>query len=131
MARGLVDLEWLLNYELRGSVRYRRFVSIVVVACGDLRASPTELLANNLVRESDEPFEIEAGYAIVMGETDRIGALTAVERFKRRCNGQTDLRFAVVSFPVDGYIAGELLTTAHRRLSRARALYPGAVVATG
>jgi hypothetical protein len=129
----MVDLEWLLDYELRSAVRYRRFVSVILVAYGDGngRRNPRGLIGDNLLRASDEFFELNGDCAIVMGETDRIGALAAIERLKRLCNGESDLRFAVISFPLDGHIARELLSTAHRRLDKARALGSGAVVATG
>lgn len=130
MTRGQADLEWLLDYEVRSSVRYRRFLSIVLVACSDGRDAK-QLACTNTLRESDARFEVEDGLAIVMGETDRLGALVAVERFRRRCGEGIDLRFAVVSFPVDGYIVSDLLATAYRRVSRAKTLHPGAVVATG
>jgi len=131
MACGMVDLERLLNYELRSSVRYRRFLSMVMVACTSSLGTRERLASNELLHDSDELFEIEGGYSIVMGETDKAGALTAVERLKSHWKEEGDLRFAVVSFPVDGHIAAELLTSAHRRLNKAKGLHPGAVVATG
>ncbi len=130
MTKGQADLEWLLDYEVRSSVRYRRFLSIVLAACIGGR-NAKELAWSNTLRESDARFEVEDGIAIVMGETDRLGALVAVERLRRRCGEGADVRFAVVSFPVDGYIASDLLATAYRRVNRAKTLHPGAIVATG
>lgn len=129
MLSGVGGLEYFLNYELRCSVRYRRFVSIVMIACDNGRILK-QWLYDSIIRESDEVFEIEEGYSILMGDTDRTGALTAVERLSTHCKGEADLYFAVVSFPVDGNITAELLASGHRRLRKARALQPGAIVAT-
>lgn len=131
MARGVADLEWLLDYELRNCIRYRRFVSILMVVRGDDPGSARKVLAENLIRGSDERFEIDGCYTLLMGETDRGGALAAADRLKQLYCEQFDLRFAIVSFPVDGYIARDLLATVQRRIDKAKTMYPGAVVATG
>ena len=54
-----------------------------------------------------------------------------MNRFKKLYNGEYDLRFSIVSFPVDGRSAEELYEIAQKRLKRAVNSHPGAVIATG
>ena len=129
MARGLNDLEWMLDYEMRSAMRYRRFLSLVVITSeepGGLHG-----MLRDAVRGSDEVFQLDSGAAILMGETERSGALKAVERLQRAAHEEVLLRFAVNTFPFDGHTVAELLGTAQRRLEKARNLEPNAVVSTG
>jgi hypothetical protein len=121
-------LHRLLEYEVRSSARYRRFISIVDVACDAGGAGFRSLLAD-VLRESDEVADQDFGTTILMGETDEAGALAAIRRYKNQYNGSIDIRFGVASFPRDGRSAATLLAVARRRLDRAQASgQPGAAV---
>jgi hypothetical protein len=124
-----LELEALLDYEIRGSMRYRRPMSLVLVAPVRSRVNLRELLGP-ILRASDKLFQIGGHAAILMGETDRDGALTAIRRYKEACNDEIDLRFALASFPDDGTNAQELIATARRRLGKALACERGAVIAS-
>ena len=129
VARGINDLEWMLDYEMRSAMRYRRFLSLVVIATeepGNLHG-----FLRDTVRGSDEVFQLDSGAAVLMGETERSGALKAVERLQRATREMVPLRFAVNTFLFDGHTVAELLGTAQRRLEKARRLEPNAVVSTG
>jgi len=130
MSYGKIELESLLDYELRSSVRYRRPVSLVMAATINPDANLKELLGSTL-RESDELFETGDDAIILMGETDCDGALAAIERYKGNFNSETDLCFAVASFPEDASTVLKLLACVRRRLSKALTLGRGAVVTTG
>lgn len=124
-------LERLLDYELRAAARYRRFAALVMVTSDQAERDVTEVL-DDQVRDSDEFLQVgDDAVAILMGETDSGDALVAVKRYKSRCQGGEDLRFAVVSYPADGRGTSELLSTASRRLQAARAGGHGAIVSTG
>ena len=128
--RGLELLHRLIDYELRGAARYRRFATLTMMSIGHHQADLKELLRDT-VRNCDEFVELESGAAVLMSETDTEDALIAVERYKCRCADQVDLRFAVASYPADGRGTVELLEILQRRLNQAEASGNGAVVAKG
>jgi hypothetical protein len=123
-----VNLEWLLDYELCVAARYRRPVSLIMIGCndGDLRPK----LLGSVMRGSDELFLLEADAAIVLSETEKAGALRAVERYKEAYLDCMDLRFAVVSYPGDGRTMECLLRTACQRMARAKRGSLGAVISS-
>jgi hypothetical protein len=125
-----LELECLLDYELRCSERYRRPLSLVTVVPMNTRINPRSLLFPAL-RGSDQLFEVHGHAAILMSETNCQGALAAIGRYSKMCEGEIDLRFAVVSYPEDGGTVRELLATAQQRLDKAMTLEPGAIVAAG
>lgn len=128
MASQVLDLQSLLDYEVRSSKRYRRSFSLVLMAQVDGRVECIRSLKST-VRESDQLSELAGRIAtVLMGETDFNGALAAVSRYKEACGDGVDLRFAVVSFPEDGTTAQHLLEAAHRRLNAALRLDQGTVV---
>jgi hypothetical protein len=122
-------LEGLVGYELRSSVRYGREFCLVLAAAAAIQVEVKRLL-EPILRDSDELFEVGARVAILMGTTNRAGALSAIRRFKYELADQADLRFAVVTFPEDGTSPQELIATAHRRLDTALIGERGAVVAS-
>lgn len=126
--RGSTELEWLLDYELCLALRHQRDVSLVLITDnrGDLNLGVLE----GLIRRSDELFLFKSDAAILMSETAKSGALKAVERFRKACLGQFDLRFAVATYPGDGRLTGVLLNSVHRRLLRARVSNRAAVVSS-
>jgi len=130
MAYRFLELEWLLDYELRSSMRYGRAVSLVMVSAINPNADLKELL-RPILRESDELFETGDDATILMGHTDCDEALAAIRRYKGDPNLEMGLCFAVASFPDDGRTVQELLTSVRRRLSKAVTLGRGVVVATG
>lgn len=125
-----VDLESLLDYELRCSKRYRRPICLLMIAAVNTDISVKSLL-DATIRQSDELFELREYAAILMGETDPDGALTAISRHKEAYGKDVDLRFGLASFPKDGSSVADLLAAAHRRLDKALALDRGAVVSDG
>jgi len=129
MKSGALDVERLLDYELNSSLRYRRFVSLVLLSdqLGPLKAS----LLENVIRRSDELFLLDGYAAILMSETGRVGALRAIERYKEAYLDNGDLRFVVTSYPKDGSDRETLLQTARRRLERVKASGRGGVVSSG
>jgi hypothetical protein len=127
-----MELKNLLDYELRSSVRYQRFVSVVMIEClnGNMPIKLKKLL-EELIRTSDESFEIkEDGLAVLMGETDRNGSLKAVGRYKKKASNGFDMRFAVASYPNDGHSTKNFLKILLRRLEEAKKGKHGAVVAS-
>jgi hypothetical protein len=124
------ELESLLDYEVRSSTRNRRFASLVVVASRNGSVTLANL-PRSTIRESDEVFKWEADKVILMGETDKVGALEAVKRYQLNCTDSIDLRFAVSSYPEDGQTASALLRAVQGRIRKAKASRPGAVVSSG
>lgn len=123
-------LEYLLDYEIRVSGRYRRFATLIIVGSEDSATDIVDLLIGH-IRASDEIFDLDSTAAIVMSDTDSSDALVAVRRYKSRCSNGVDLRFGIASYPSDARDSGELLSTAHRRLGEARNRQYGAVVFSG
>ncbi|MFC1737280.1 hypothetical protein ACFL1X_14305 [Candidatus Hydrogenedentota bacterium] len=123
----VMDCETLLEYELRCSERYRRFLSVVMLKSGKETVDFRNLFGD-LVRDSDVLFELEGKAMVLMSETDQTGAMNAVTRFKTMCNGALDVRYSVAVFPADGRSAGNLMDTGQRRLELAQAQTAGAVV---
>lgn len=115
MLKGLKELERLLDYEVRCSKRCRRCISLVVVTATSTSVNLRALLGH-VLRESDELFERPPHGMILMGDTDREGALRAIERYKKAYSAQMDLRFGVASFPEDGETVRELLDAGERSL---------------
>lgn len=130
---GLEDLallEWLVDFELRGAARYRRFATLVMITAPESAVELIDFLADS-IRGSDAVFHFESSAAILMGETDPSGAMAAVMRFKSRCDETIDLRFAVASYPSDGRDATTLLSALQRRRQEAVQGGFGAVVDLG
>ena len=116
-----------MNYEILSCMRYRRFASVIMLASENPECQLDSILEET-IRNSDEFFALPVGYAVVMGETGKDGALHAVERYKENARGACDLRFGIATYPVDGRSASELLETARRRLERARQMTCGSVI---
>ena len=125
------NLEWLLDYEVIQSARHRRFVALVMLSP---KKSSEQLLTRilaGMIRHSDTYFSINGYVAVLMGETDRAGALMAVKRYQELVNGAIDVRYSVASFPDDVKETSKIINTAYRRLEAAHTLDSGAVVAEG
>ena len=127
MQKTMESLNWLLDYELRSSARYRRFLSVVSVSYDNGQAGFKDVLSG-AIRGSDEVVQFDHGASILMGDTDQAGALTAIERYRDRCDGIMDLRFGVAAYPGDGSDATTLLAIAENRVNEAKAGDAGAVV---
>lgn len=126
---GAGDLNWLLDYELSSASRHRRTVSLIMVCV--VGAGLTARMIKRLIRKSDELFMLGTEAAILMGETELLGALKAVERYKEAYLGELDVRFAVISYPADGEGLQHLLHVVQRRLDMARNAPSGAVISAG
>lgn len=123
-------LRWLIDYELRAAGRYRRFVTLLLVTSRGGCFLLKDILLKTK-RDSDKLFELDGECAILMSETDQAGAMVAVNRYKALFSEEMDLRFSIVSFPVDGVNCSDLLGTVYRRLNAAKLLDCGAIVASG
>jgi len=123
----VLHFDRVMNYAVRVAERYSRSLSLVCIASGNGPVSYRKCLEGR-TRESDEFQEFRNSAAILMGETDRAGALKAVERLGKTCGRDVDLRFSVASFPEDGEAAFAIFTKASRRLEHARNGGPGSVV---
>lgn len=119
-------LRWLLDYEIRGSERYRRFLSLLLIA-SNRNERGIEPLKESF-RRSDEVIEIDKWHAaVLLRETNIDGTLNALNRFKAFHN-VIHLRFAVVCYPTDGWNAHFILDSAGDRIARAMHGPAGAVV---
>jgi hypothetical protein len=113
-------LEWMLDHELRLAERYRRFLSVCMIRSAGSE-SLLDLLAVTL-RQSDLYFEFEENVGVVlMSETDKSGALAAIERFRRQTEHNASAYFAVGSYPNDNMRASQFVTTVYNRLKGAEA----------
>ena len=120
----------ILGYELESAERYRRFVSLVMVSLvGDGREIET-FLAHKM-RDCDVMANLDGSVLILMSETNRQGAETAIERYKKDDLNGYDPRFSLVTFPKDGRGVDTLFSVATRRLQKALGRDPGTVIATG
>ena len=119
----------LFDFELGVSERYKRYLSLTMIAAGNGPVSISETL-EDAIRISDELVDLEGSITLLMPETDVQGAMTAIRRYKTKCDGTIDLRFAVVTYPRDGKSAGVLVDKAVQRLDKARAGAKGEVVAS-
>ena len=128
MVRGRDGLEWLLDYELRCAERYRRYVSVVMMASPEQTGGNLCQFLGDEFRKSDEVFELEHGAAIVMGETDLSDSIRAIRRFKAHCEGNVNLNCAVVSYPEDRGSARDIMTTLFHRLERANRDEAGSII---
>lgn len=119
-------LRWLLDYEIRGSERYRRFLSILLIA-SNRDGKRIERLKESF-RRSDEIVPLDRRRAaILLRETNVEGTLIAINRYKSFHN-VIHLRFAVVCYPTDGWNANFILDSANARIERAMHGPAGAVV---
>lgn len=121
-------LRKLLRYELQSAERYRRFVSLVMVASSE-RAGRAKKVVKETLRDSDVMADFDGAAVILMSETTSAGALTAIERYKER-EGQ-ELRFSLVTYPSDGGGEENLMAVAYRRLQKAVASEAGSIVMSG
>ncbi|GMU92639.1 MAG: hypothetical protein AMXMBFR4_16970 [Candidatus Hydrogenedentota bacterium] len=126
----VLHFDRVMNYAVRVAERYSRSLSLVCIASGNGPVSYRKCLEGR-TRESDEIQVFRDSAAILMGETDRAGALKAVDRLRRTCGRDVDIRFSVASYPEDGEAAAAIFTKASRRLDHARSGGPGTVVSEG
>ena len=108
-------LEWLLDYELKQSIRHRRFVSLVMLSANGNKKHLNRIL-KDIARETDPVFQLSDVIAVLMGETDTTGALRAVERYREMSQRAMDIKYSVASFPHDGRSPDDLIYMAHRQL---------------
>lgn len=130
MRTDLSGLTKMLQYELHSAERYRRFVSVMMVAPGDALDGLGDFLAGHC-RTSDVMAESDEGVTVLMGETDTPGALTAAKRYQGFFGDQVDLRFSIATYPADAGRAKGLIEKASQRLERALNDGEGAVVTSG
>ena len=109
------DLEWLLDYEITQSTRHRRFVSLVMLSANG-STGKIETMLDGAFRDSDVFFSLDHAVAVLMGETERAGALEAIERYRETIGQTLDVQYAVASFPDDGKATSELMDIAYEQL---------------
>lgn len=125
---GQPNMDWLLNYEICASKRYRRSVSLVVFACDDEHTDQMNRYLRDFIRESDIAYTMGPRTLLVMGETSKEDAQIAIQRFREFSQEMMDIRYGVSSFPGDGKCIKDLVNKAHRRYDMARSLEWGACV---
>jgi len=130
LASDIDTLEWLLDYELNQSMRHRRYLSLVMLSSEEGSEKPRMIL-DKMVRRTDRLFAVNGSLAVLMGDTNRDGALKAVERYRREINRSIDVRYCVASFPDDAKEKEALMETACRRLETAKGLEDNAIVTHG
>jgi len=116
-------LNKLLEYELQAAERYRRFVSLVMITSENDLAGLRNFLGAH-VRNSDVMASFNHSIAVLMGETDENGAMTAINRYKSFFNDQIDIRYSLVTYPSDGGRPDNLIEMAYDRLKKARTAMP-------
>ena len=109
------NLEWLLDYELKQSIRHRRFVSLVMLSANGNKKNLNRIL-KDIGRDTDPVFLLSDAIAILMGDTDTTGALRLVERYREMSQGAMDIKYSVATFPDDGRSPDNLIHMAHRQL---------------
>lgn len=114
-----LTFEWVLDYQIQLAMRYRYFVSIVMVTNGDGKI-PIRRLLGQTVRACDQFFDLKEESAIVMPYTSQDEACVAVNRYKKKSHGAVDLHFSIVSYPADATTAATMLKTSKRLISKAR-----------
>ncbi len=115
---GFDFLRWLIDYEVVGSRRYRRFVSLLIVEpCHE----PRDLaLLRETFRASDQIIRLdELSAAVLLRETDMGGTLRAVHRYETLNSSHPRPRFGIVSYPADSCNAAGLLRLARERIEQA------------
>ncbi len=122
-------LQDVFQYELACAERYRRFVSLVMVTERSNGDQLENVLADK-VRDSDLMAEKNSTFLILMSETDRTGAETAISRFIDIDGDVHDFRFSLVTYPNDSGNARVLLEAGERRLMRAAEGQPGEIVSS-
>ena len=125
-------LKYLLDYELASSKRYRRFFSLVMLKIPG-NAEENHNFLKGTARESDRLFlldSLEGGIAVLMPETDGQSAENAVERYKRVCGDEADMRTGIATFPLDAGTSSELMQASSRRVSKAMNSEVGTVVSS-
>jgi hypothetical protein len=108
-AKDSINLGVLLEYELQASSRYRRYVSVVLLKGVGSGGAHFKNSLSEIIRHSDASFSFGNYVAILMGETDDEGSLTAIERYKQDMESKGyDVRFAYVTYPGDGKTVDDL-----------------------
>jgi hypothetical protein len=128
LAPRMENLDLLLTHELNQSMRHRRYFSLAMVCLNETGPKLASLLQRGM-RESDSKFFSDDVAIVVMGETTKTGAVTAVNRYRDEFCERFDVRSSISSFPDDGKAPEELMNVLERRLKSAMELDRGAVVA--
>ncbi len=114
-----LTFEWVLDHQIQLAMRYRYFISIVMVTNGKGKISIRRLLGQT-VRDCDLFFDLDEESAILMPHTSQDEAYVAVNRYKEKCNDAAAPHFSIVSYPADATTAATMLETSKRLISKAR-----------
>ena len=110
--------EWLISYEIEASKRYRRFFSILMVACMDQSINLKDLL-NSTFRDSDKIINLNSNNSeviVMMGETNEAGARSAIDRLRSMCGTEIALEIATAYFPSDATDMKNITCTIRKRM---------------
>jgi hypothetical protein len=119
-------LKWLVEYELRGARRHRRYATVLLAA--SLPPGRHFEILRDLFRDCDEFILCSPSLAaILLRETSIDGALAVIDRYQKICEGHVELGFALATYPTDGVNAAVMLDAAERRLAQVRD-HPGGLV---
>jgi hypothetical protein len=124
----MYTFERLLDYELAQSMRYRRYVSLVMFCLKNIRKEFLELIRNNF-RQSDEVLFCKEHFVVMMGTTSKSEAIKAVDRYNGDLEGCLSMCCSISSFPDDGKNSKDLLNVLHERMNKAMQLEASALVA--
>ncbi len=111
-------VEWLVRYEVRSSKRYRRRMSIALIASTASSNGFLHRYLSDAFRDSDQVFRRNGHTCVIMGETDREGCVKAMRRCRQKLNDPS-FCCGVVTFPEDGHHMAFLMNEVEQRLSRA------------
>lgn len=118
MEKCSADLQGCLECELCAAARYRRFVSLVAIrGNGGLGSFKDHLVVN--MRNSDRIFEFGGDAIVLMTETSKEGAQTAVERYKAAMSHfsvAAKLSYGTATYPADGGNPDQMIAIAQSQL---------------
>jgi len=131
MQADFIVLRQVLQYELHSAERYRRFVSLVMISTDSESYGRVRKVLCAHVRNSDLIAGTDGSIVVLMGETDKAGALCALDRYLRLFHNNVELYCSIVTYPSDGGMPDRLIPLAYRRLKAAKSTGPRSVVAAG
>ena len=91
-------LDMLLTYELSQSMRHRRYLSVAMLSLVNGSRELVDMLQSD-VRRSDSMFVSDKVAIVLMGETNKSGAIKAVNRYCAEFREFFDIRGLVLTSP--------------------------------
>lgn len=122
------ELGLFLTYEVKQSMRHRRYLSLAMLHLNGTGPKLGSLLRRG-VRESDWTFFSHDTAVVLMGQTHKTDAIKAVNRYRNDFGDRFDIRASVSTFPDDGRCSKDLINVLEQRLKKAMELGFDAMVA--